>query len=388
MHPHSRRRRAATRGRVAWLALLLGCLACAEAATEAPWPEGAVFSGRTDALRDLLADLQALEGTPLARAARALGARLPDCPQLESHASDGQIGTLFASLACAGSSDRLHTLHAARGGDDLLLALPMPTAARLQVRGRVTADDIALTLHWPEAPGEGALALLLPGEAPVGAALLPDAERLMHLRVRPQGGLDLASLIPPRSQADRLFRMRSEIFSAAALAGTWELGIYLPTPEQRMPRAVLALEFRLRSAAIGAMERFVAELETTWRVRRSRFSHGDASGACLPELRVLPELEPCYAATDRALLIGWNAASLVHALSGGPRVDPAPSPSAGLSSLEIARFAEADTLLSRHLGADFEARSAALPWRRLTAHGGRQGGALDLRIAISRGAGP
>jgi hypothetical protein len=232
-------------------ALILAVGACAERAPEVQWPAGALLVGRTAALRNLLDDLQQLRGTPLAVAARQLGDRLPDCQGVEAHAPSGRFEDLVEALACRTTPSALEAVQQRRGDDDLLLALPVEDGSRIWIAAREHPDGLSLALRWRDAPSEGALALLLPGAEPVGPALLGGGERLMHARVRPLGGLDVAALVPRESQANRLFRLRSELFAGLVLDGTWEAAVYLPEPEGAMPRAALALGFALRDPAVA-----------------------------------------------------------------------------------------------------------------------------------------
>ena len=344
--------------------------------------------GRTAALRSLLDDLQQLDGTPLAAAARRLSGRLPDCESVEAHAPSGRLDDLLQALACRATPSALEAVHRRRGEDQLLLALPVEGGSRAWISARDTRDGISLALRWRDAPAEGALALLLPGAEPAGPALLGAAEQLLHVRVRPLGGLDLAALVPQESQANRLFRLRNEFFAGVVLDGTWEAAIYLPEPDHAMPRAALALGFELRGPAVVALEQFIDQLTSTWPVQRSDYAFGAATGACLRDLNLLPELAPCYVATERALVIGWNAASLTPALASETANAPVSARAAGSAVINFARFAQADASFARRLNTDLPARSVALPWRRLVAHGGREAGELRAQIALERGAAP
>jgi hypothetical protein len=380
------RRPGATRALCAALALAVG--ACAERAPEAQWPAGALLVGRTAALRSLLDDLQQLDGTPLAAAARRLSDRLPDCESVEAHAPSGRLDDLVQALACRATPSALEAVHRRRGENHLLLALPVEGGSRAWIAARDTGDGISLALRWRDAPSEGVLALLLPGAEPTGPALLGGTERLVHVRVRPLGGLDLAALVPQESQANRLFRLRSELFAGVVLDGTWEAAVYLPEPDHAMPRAALALGFELRGPAVAALEQFIDQLTSMWPVQRSDFAFGAATGACLRDLNLLPELAPCYVATERALVIGWNAASLTPALAAEAVSAPVSARASGSAVIDFARFAQADASFARRLKTDLSAKSADLPWRRLVAHGGREAGELRAQIALERGAAP
>jgi len=372
------------RALVAAIAVAAG--ACAERAPEANWPQGALLAGRTAALRGLLDDLQRFEGTPLARAARHWADALPDCEIFEAHAVSGRLADLPASLRCRTAPGPLDALHRHRADRDLLLALPGTGAARPLAAVRVEAQQLEIALSWPDPPAAGALSLLVPGDEPAGAGQLGAAQRLAHVRVRPAGGLDLAALVPQGSQGDRLFALRSEFFAGAVLDGTWEAAVYLPEPDQKMPRAALALGFSLRRAAVAALEHFVAQLASRWPVRRTDFALGAASGACLLDLKILPDFAPCYVATERALVIGWNAASLAPALATSGEPPHGASDAAASAVLDFAHLTAADAMLARHLTNDSPAGVAALPWRRLEARGEREGDALQVRVALERGA--
>jgi hypothetical protein len=344
--------------------------------------------GRTAVLRSLLDDLQQLGGTPLAAAARRLSDRLPDCENVEAHAPSGRLDDLLQALACRATPSALEAVHRRRGEDHLLLALPVEGGSRAWIAARDTGDGISLALRWRDVPSEGVLALLLPGTEPTGPALLGAKERLVHVRVRPLGGLDLSALVPQESQANRLFRLRSELFAGAVLDGTWEAAIYLPEPDQIMPRAALALGFELRGPAVVALEQFIDELTSTWPVQRSDFALGAAAGACLRDLNLLPELAPCYVAAERALVIGWNAASLTPALAAETLSAPVSARASGSAVINFAGFAQADASFARRLNTDLPVKSVELPWRRLVAHGWREVGELRAQVALERGATP
>ena len=78
----------------------------------------------------------------------------------------------------------------------------------------------------------------------------------------------------------------------------------------------LALDIRDRDLAVEVMEKFLDDLMATWPARRNDYQIDGWSGACLSNVRVMPDLAPCYVATDDTLVIGWNAGSIRHALAG------------------------------------------------------------------------
>jgi hypothetical protein len=362
--------------------LALALAGCAERTPQPPddTPPGALLAAHTGDLARLLRQLARLEGTPLARHARALAARLPSCEVVEAHAPSGGLDALLAGLRCRPQASALEALHRERGARALAFAWPLEPGLRL--RGRLALDaqgSVELELRVPREAARGARALLLPGAEPAGPGVLSGSEILLHARVRPEAGLDLASLIPAGGQADHLFRLKSRLFAGTVLDGTWEAAAYLPGAGEPMPRVALALGFVRRRAAVAAIEGFVDELRRTWPLRRSDFALGEATGACLLDLRILPAFAPCYVATERALVVGWNPASLRKALDG---VRPPALADAGGLLVELQRFAEADARLAQAGGPGAAARPTAYPWRRLRADGKSDPQAVRLRVRL------
>jgi hypothetical protein len=346
-----------------WSAALaaLALFACAD--EPAAQPEASLLAERAPLVR-LLTALSRLEGTPLGRRAAELAAALPDCPRLEARAPEPDAGALAAGLRCAeGAEPWPH---------DLRLTWPLPgdlsLAAWLDVDER---GGIEASFELPGAAAHGARALLLPGPEPPGPAVLSGTESLLQARVRPAGGLDLAALVPEGGQGDRMFRLKSELFRGVVLDGSWEAALYLPGEGEPLPRAALALGFSNRAAAVAAAEDFLAELARTWPVRRSYFSIAGADGACLLDLRILPAFAPCYLATERALVVGYNPASLRKALDGAP---PALGEAGGLL-LDFARFAESDARLAG-------SAPGQAPWCRLRAEPEPDGDAVRVHVRL------
>jgi hypothetical protein len=365
--------------------LALGLAACAEQPAAQPQePPGALLVARTADLERLLDQLDWLEGTPLARRIEAIRAALPVCPIVESHAPDGSFEQLLSRLECRPDESELEHLHRERGDDALAFAWPLGPGLRL--RGWIVLDErggVELDLRLPRQAVRGPRALLLPGEETPGPGVLSGSQRLFHARARPQGGLDFASLVPEGGQADRMFRLKSELFAGAVLDGTWEAAIYLPTEGDLTPPAALALGFSRRALAVAAVERFIDDLRSIWPVQRSFFALGDAEGACLLDLRILPDLAPCYVATDRAVVVGWNPASLRKALDGVQAAAPLAGPgSGGGLLLELASFAEADARLARAAGDQPAQHVAASPWQRLHAQARHDGDRVLVRVHL------
>jgi hypothetical protein len=371
------RNRRARRAR-AWTALLALALGSACGRSEPNEPPGAWWAGRASAVRALLGQLEQLEGTPLARRARELAAALPSCDSVGAHAPDGELAGLADTVRCLAADDPLERIRAA-SNSDIVFALPRASGPAL--RGALRAEDgaLALDLRWPDPPADGALGLLVPGAQPAGPDRLASGGRLLSLRVRPRAGVDLGALVPADSQAHQLFRLGGGLFASAVLDGTWEGAVYLPERADGMPGVALALGFSLRSAAVAAMERFLADLQQTWPVHRSDLALPAGAGACLLDLNVLPDLAPCYVATSDALIVGWNPTSLARALSGGTA--SAPDAPARLD-LDLALIQRADDLLARAQQAAGSAAPLRWPWSRVRASGGERDGALVLRVTL------
>jgi len=364
----------------------LGLAACGERAPEPRWPEGALLSARTPALARLLERLAEVGETPLGRRARALRDSLPDCALVEARAPSGHLADALDSLGCASLVGPLAPLHELRGAADLAFALPLSgdeLAGDERALGVATlgeAGDLALEISLPAGAFRGARSLLVPGDPP-GPGVLAAEDALVHARLRPAGGLDVASLVPEGSQGAELFGLKSQLFAGLVLDGSYELAIYLPADARTMPDAALALGFSQRETAVAAMDAFLGELQSRWPVSRTPFAVGDAQGACLLELRLLPELAPCYVATAGALVVGWNPASLRRALAAeAPR-----GPESALV-IDLARLPEADLRLAAHLPERPERAPTRWPWRRLRADGASQGDGVRLRVQLEAGA--
>jgi hypothetical protein len=354
------------------------------------WPEGTLVVARTEALARLLARLQRLEGTHLARRAAALAGALPDCEWVEGR-EEGHPADVWSGLTCRPTDSALAGLDRERGDRDLAFALPANGKARtLGTIAIADNGDVDVEVLLPRSAFASTWALTLPGAEAPGPTLLSHVDELVHARIRPEGGLDITSLVPESSQADRMFRLKSELFAGAVLDGTWEAAIYLPEPGHPMPRSALAVGFSLRRPAIAAMERFVEDLQAAWPVRRSDFAVGAAEGACFLDLNIMPDLAPCYVATEGALVVGWNPSSVRKALAkgekGGASRD-ALSSQGGLT-VDLERFPDADALFAQLASPDASPPPVrAYPWRRLTADGMREGDTVRVRVHLAGEAG-
>jgi len=354
--------------------------ACAKPQT-AQWPPGLLLSADRSALSSFLDSLAGLEGTPLARVAGEWKSALPQCAQIEASAPGADPHALLASLRCADPAGPLAAFHAARGEHALALAFPGVGDARATALADLDGGTAHATLRWPEP--DGRLADLLPGDAPAGPDRLAVADRVAHGRARSAGPLDLAAWVPSGSQGDRLFHLRDRVLSAALLDGTLELALYPPELGAAMPRAALALGVRQTDAARAAAGRFLDQISEMWRLRRAPFSQDSATGACLPDLHLLPELAPCYAVARDALVLGWNEASLRHALGSETAAGAEAPADAALPArfdLDLAKLRASDLALAAKLGR--EPAALRWPWRSVRATAGRESSALRVDVEL------
>jgi hypothetical protein len=329
-------------------------------------PPGAHLVADGPVLRDVLARLEGLHGTPLGRRAVDLRRRLAGCDVVVGHASEPSLAALLGSLDCAPVPP---ALAGARGDAALLWVWPLDGDQRWVVTGGPMAAGLALDARLDPPRASERAALLLPSDEAAGPPVLDARGAVLHARVRPRGGLDLAALVPEGSQGDRLFRLKSALLGSAVLGGAWEAAAYMPDPGAPLPPLAVALDVRRRDVAVSAADAFVAELEAVWPIHATpaRFAAGAAGsaggldGSCLFDLRILPGFAPCWVATERALVVGWNPTSVERALAGArdapARADAAPSRLA----LRLDRLAEADRRLraARADGAAGEAHTWA-----------------------------
>jgi len=368
------------------LMALAGCSAPPEAAVI---PPGAWLVGRAAPVARVVEQLSALSGTPLGELAATAAVGLDGCEHFVAHVPDGDVAALFDEIRCSESESLHPALEALRLDAALAFAIPVQGSARLVGRADVASSgSVSLEAELEDAAAEGWLALLVPGEDPAGAARLSGRESLIHARIRPAVGLDLARVVPSSSQADTLFRLKSRLFAGAVLGGVWEIAVYAPAPGEPVPGMALALDLAAPSLAAAAVREFVGSLEATWPIRHERTRIAGHDGACFRELKILPGFAPCYALTDDVLVIGWNLHSVAQALDATP--EPG-LPRAGGMIVHLDRLPDADARM-RAAGADgvSDARlTAALPlWERLAVRGVRSdggGGRFRWRIDLIAG---
>jgi len=384
------------------LVAVAGAGACSPK-TSAPLPAGITFAGDAHRLIPLLRRLEQLTDTRLARQAGRLETRLDGCRRFIAYCPAGAPCDLAAAVRCDGSPPASEA-DALAGDADWLLARVASDQSWLLVRGRLAADgSVALDAELSDPDETSALGLLLPAADPAGPARLATADALLHVRLRPDGGLDLARFIQGGGWGARLYRLQSDLFEGTTLAGVWELAVYTPDTGNVIPPMALAVDIRDRRQAVSVMEKFLKDLQSSWPLRRSPFELGGWDGACLTNLNVMPDLAPCYVATDAALVIGWNPASLERALAapatGGaeagagdaqarqeqaPGVRLAAGPGAEASRLSVFfdRLPRADAILARSSGSRVSLGPRYYPWRRLVVEGRRGKGRFHFTAEL------
>jgi len=346
-------------------------------------PQGAWIHGSAVAASPLLAALSGLEGTPAASWASTLGARIAECGEFIAGGPDTDLASLASSARCSESGDVPPALERLRGSAPVAFALPVSETE--QIVGTLQPDSrggLGAHARMRAPRSDSPMALLIPGEEPPGAPVLSSVDALVHARVRPEAGLDIATRVSEGSQADRLFRLRSEIFLGHVLDGSWELAVYMPEKEQLTPPIALALDYSLRSAAEAGVEKFVADLEATWPIRHAFAEIAGQPGACFHDLRIMPDFEPCYVVTDRSIVIGWNASSLRIALAESGSPGPDDLGAGGGLVVRLGRLPEADLRLREQLGQSAAGRGTRFEWDRLLLEGSTADEEVELRLAL------
>jgi hypothetical protein len=363
----------------ALLVVALTVAACDRSASP-EFPPGRVVVGDAGLVAGWLEELEVMTGTPLSRSAALARERLSSCEQFEAWCGEEGSCALLEQLSCRPESSQLEAMHQLRGESDFLFAVSLATGQRLTGRGSTVEDGRReVELELSRLPDESALTLLLPSSDGPGRSVLSSDQALTHIRIRPDGGLNLASVVSQEGWANRLFQLRSDLFLATALKGNWELAVYVPEEHHRMPPMALALDFNHRGAAVSAMEQFLDQVMQAWPVRKSPFSARDFPGACLSNLKVMPDLEPCYVATDEALVVGWNPSSIERAVAPvGPELELEES----RVVLYLDRFPLADERLAVASGAGQEAGSTAYPWAQIRVTGSRSGKSYVFRLTL------
>jgi hypothetical protein len=354
---------------VATALVAVAVVSCSAPTAEQALPAGPYFSADGVALHRLLGRLEALKPARIGEAAALTRVRTARCTEVWSRPSDPDLSTLLDGLECRNTSALPVAIAALREKADFVFSTPHGPDGHLIVTSDIAEDGtIDAHLQVPTAPGAGLWSLLVPA-ADDQPATLASQSALLHTRTRAVGGLAVADMVPPGSQGDRMFGLRNSLFAGALLDGRIELALYSPQPGQAIPQVALALGVSLPTAASKAMSGYVSYLESVWPVHRSPLRIGSATGACLADLNTAPDLAPCYVATDDALVVGWNAASLKTALARG-NADLNRSkqgPRGGELTVHFDRIAAAEATLAESWGGLPATPQGGYPWNSLTA---------------------
>ncbi len=374
------------------LALSLGCGAMESGSR---LPEGSYLAGNAAALRRFLAGLEGMPGTRVGGVALGLSAKLAACEEIAGHAPEGGLPELLESLDCAALAEQPPELRALLRDADLVFALSLgevleeraeggDPAPRLIGTARIQANSTVEIEAFIEGElGGGLGALLDPAEGGSGPYALSDEDTLVHLRLRPRGGLDITSLVPQGSQADQMFKLKSKLFSRTVLDGSVEVAIYMPGEGEQMPPFALALGVSMDSVAESAMQDFILDLEGRWPIRHTPTNFGNLRGACFFDLRLFAELAPCYAAGDGVTVVGWNPKSVEKALaSRTSRAGADAASTRGEIVVDLDRFAEADARLGRAYGTAPLERAIDYGWSMLRVENRSTDGVPRLRIEL------
>jgi hypothetical protein len=278
-------------------------------------------------------------------------------------------------------------VQALQGDADLVFLVPLGApandgnvASRLIGTVRSEPDGtLRMSARFDPLPTGALGSLVVPSAEGAGPAVLNPSNTLVHGRIRPHAGLDIASLVPRDSQGDSMFKLKSRIFSSAILDGSLEFAIYLPEDGQMIPPTVVAVGTRVEAAAVEAMDAFVASMSRTWKFRHVPASFGEYRGVCMVEMQLYSEFDPCYAAAKGMILIGWNRRALLRALEPGS--GPGPSTHGGVVA-HLDRFATADAALHHAWVPDSPLPQLEYAWHRLEAELRRVGDDVRLQLVL------
>ena len=132
-----------------WLAG--GCAPQQQAADD--WPEGTLVIARTQSLKRLLASLERLDGTLVARRAAVIAAALPDCEWLEGREASGSPADVWSQLRCRDGASDFPGLDAVRGYQIKIRPLTYEDfeRARAQVQPVTSTEDMKRYTDWRDA---------------------------------------------------------------------------------------------------------------------------------------------------------------------------------------------------------------------------------------------
>ena len=326
------------------------CLAVllAAACAPAPDPEPLRLVADAEPLRELLGQCSLGESTDAARWCADFAQRISTCEAVEATCPAGDSSCrLVDTVTCRPRSETAQL--GLPAGAHMRLRGPLSTrsAAAFDLQAVVDAERIRASFTFESADDEP-WARWLP-QGTLATPRLAAQGAFLVAQYRPKGGL-----VPPRSGeesiAERLYGLRSELFSAAVLEGDLELAVYPPDARELFPRVAAFLGTKRRDLAVRGMESYIEDLREQWPIQRLDYEFDGREGACLDNLRVMPEFAPCYLATPDGLAVGWNRGSLEQALppqAAPTRADFAAGPEAARLVLDVETLALADRRLAQ-----------------------------------------
>jgi hypothetical protein len=327
--------------------------------------------------------LATYEGTPIGAAATDWAAAIGACERFGGILEPGgPPASSSAALTCAPPA----ALQALEGDPtieaDLHFALVQQGEVLLRGSARSTPDgELTVDLVMPDPDLLGTAGSFLPGSRPPGPPVFDTSTSLVHIRLRVQGRLDISGLIAEGSEADTMLQLRSRLFAGAGLDGTLELAVFPPAEGSAVPAIALAAGHTSRRVAEEGLKAFAADLGSTWNVAPVPRSIADLEATCLPQLRVMPDLAPCGAVTDRAIVLGWNPGTLLAATRDGDPWEGADDVSWAFSRFD--RLLRADRQVAAAGGGLTEPIPLAYPWERIEAEATRQGDGLHATVRLT-----
>jgi hypothetical protein len=347
-------------------------------------PQALVLFGKTQEFIAFLNSVKIFENSPLTTFIADFADQLANCKEFELVCNSFDACTLADNTGCRGSHQQLTPVLPLLGEADWMLSSDLATQQRITAWGSAGSNnsyEVTAELRLHSKPGP--ISLLIPAaEAPARAALAEE-NSLIHFLIRPDGGLSLDPFITAESMGSKLFQLKSELFLATTLEGTWEGAFYSPAQDDLIPPMALALHTSDRNRAVQAMEEFISQLMNGWPIRRSPYSVSRWSGACISNLRVMPGLAPCYVATDRSLIIGWNPTSIEQALAQSTEDRLSATASSALIAFD--RIAKADVTLGDSSMDDVSGPESFYSWTTALISGQRVGELFQLKLELSAG---
>lgn len=382
------------RDRTRLASLLLPCILLAllvQCRPREKLPSGFFLAGDPGVFRAMLEEIQELRRTPAAATAGGIRESLEGCEgSFEALAPSGDPTALSESLRCLDGRPLRTELESVREGADLVAGLEIEGGNRLLARAtRGTDTSWTVVVEVGDLPRDHPLRFLLPGSEAPGPTVLSVHDALLQGRFSADHGLDISRWIPEDEQVEALYRLNARIFSQLVLSGSWELAVYTPREGDLLAPIALAFDVENRAAAVAAWQEYLREVQRSWGFVPVPIAIEGREGACLNDLRVLPGLAPCYVFSDRALILGWNRATLERALRPEPGTELA---SESRLVVELSALPPADRTLTESLLAlrgdpdrsdSSEGSASAFPWDRLTVAGRRIGSRYRLEARLA-----